>query len=222
MTSSPIPPVSSTDPDVVWFPVRVTSVPTVGQYLFQEVWTLPGGIVADKLGGRFNSATDPAYAIDGSTFAVTAAGSPVQVLCRRSPGSAGVGWDLVSSGGSGPDASKTQRGWVSTGTQSFAGVKTFYSGVRIGDGTPGAVGTISFDPAGDAGLSSISGSTGLIQVTTGVGGGAAVGILNLTGGAGVNYAISDGTGFYQGLHASFLTGDGRTATFKGGILIGLV
>lgn len=94
MNLQPDTPASQFEADLVWFPVRVTSVLGGGQYVFQEVWQVSGGAVADKIGGRFNTSLDPAYAIDGSTFAVTAAASAVQVLARRSPGSGGVQWEL--------------------------------------------------------------------------------------------------------------------------------
>lgn len=96
--AGPILPVSGTAQDESFFPVRITSALIANQYTFVEVWTTPGGVIADKVGGRFNSYADPAYAIDGSTFSVTAAGSPVQVLARRAPGMCGVGWELKGFG----------------------------------------------------------------------------------------------------------------------------
>ena len=52
----------------------------------QEAWLNSSGLIEDRVGGRTNSAADPAYAIDGSTFATGTVGSPVQVLARRAPG----------------------------------------------------------------------------------------------------------------------------------------
>lgn len=102
-TLQPDVPASEYESDLIWFPVRVTSAPGGGVYLFTEVWTTPGGVIADKVGGRFNSTADPAYAIDGAAFTVTAAGSAVEVLARRAPGSGGVAWELkgFTSGSSG-------------------------------------------------------------------------------------------------------------------------
>lgn len=77
-----------------WFPVRITSIPVAGQYIFQEVWLTTLGVNADRVGGRVNTANDPAIAIDGNTFAVTAAGTPVQAFARRGPGAGGSKWEL--------------------------------------------------------------------------------------------------------------------------------
>ncbi len=99
MTSQPANPTSDFEPDLIWFPIRVTATLSGGAMACQEVWTLPGGIVADKVGGRFNGATDPAYAIDGGTYAPTAAGSPVEVMMRRAAGSGGVQWEVKGFGG---------------------------------------------------------------------------------------------------------------------------
>ena len=93
-TAQPTMPVSSTEDDYVWFPVRITELVETGEYLFQEVWGIANGAVADRIGGRYNTAGDLAYAIDGSTFAVTQAGSEVDVFARRSPGNAGATWEL--------------------------------------------------------------------------------------------------------------------------------
>lgn len=93
-TLPPVPPESD------WFPVRITSIPVAGQNVFQEVWLNTSGVNADRIGGRTNTANDPAYAIDGSTFAVTAAGSAVQCFARRGPGAGGVKWELKGFSGS--------------------------------------------------------------------------------------------------------------------------
>lgn len=141
--TGPVPPGSD------WFPVRITSVLGGGAYLFVEVWATTGGVVADKIGGRINSATSPAYAIDGSTFAATVAGSAVQVNARMAPGSGGVQWELEGVGGaSGPDASLTVRGWVSTGSQYFGGFKTIPSGIGVGPAVTGHTSAITFDSSG--------------------------------------------------------------------------
>lgn len=99
MILQPAVPVSQVDSDLVWFPVRITSVLGGGAYTFQEVWITPTSTIQDKTGGRYNGTLDKAYAIDGSTFAVTAAGSAVQVFARRAMGVGGVGWELKGFGG---------------------------------------------------------------------------------------------------------------------------
>ena len=81
-------------PDSDWFPVRITSIPTAGLYVFQEVWLGPDGLIADRVGGRVNTANDPAIAIDRTAFTVSAAGSPVQCLARRAVGAGGLLWEL--------------------------------------------------------------------------------------------------------------------------------
>lgn len=98
MNGQPTTPPVPEDSD--WWPCRVTSVPSAGQYLITEVW-LVGGVITDKTGGRFNTSSSPAYAIDGSTFAATSAGSSVQVLARKAVGSGGIGWELKGFGGDG-------------------------------------------------------------------------------------------------------------------------
>lgn len=99
MISQPANPVSQAESDLIWFPVRITSVLGGGAYTFQEVWITPVA-VQDKVGGRYNGSFDPAYPIDGNTFSVTAEGSAVQVLARRAMGIGGVGWELKGFGGS--------------------------------------------------------------------------------------------------------------------------
>jgi len=90
-------------PESDWFPVRITASFLDGggktAYTFQEVWLDGGAAIADKIGGRVNTSNDPAYAIDGSTFSPTAAGSNVQGLARRGPGAAGQKWELKGGGG---------------------------------------------------------------------------------------------------------------------------
>lgn len=134
-------------PESDWFPVRITASFLDGggktAYTFQEVWLDGGAAIADKIGGRVNTSNDPAYAIDGSTFSPTAAGSNVQGLARRGPGAAGQKWELEAAGGSGPDATPTQRGWVNTTDQAFGGVKTFNDSIALGHG--GVAGRITFN-----------------------------------------------------------------------------
>jgi hypothetical protein len=90
MNRPDIPPVPV---DSDWFPIRVT-LASLGAYLFQEVWAIPSGLIADKIGGRVNTVNDPAYAIDGAVFAATAAGTAVQALARRAVGAGGIQWEL--------------------------------------------------------------------------------------------------------------------------------
>ncbi len=85
--------------DSDWFPVRITAVLAGPAFVFQEAWLNSSGLIEDRVGGRTNSAADPAYAIDGSTFATGTVGSPVQVLARRAPGASGK-WELKGGGGS--------------------------------------------------------------------------------------------------------------------------
>lgn len=132
MKLAPVNPTSSAEADSIWFPVRITAAPGGGVYGFQEVWAITGGTVADKVGGRVNAvATDPAYAIDGSTFATTAAGSAVQVLARRADGIGGVGWELKGFSGEVPTGSglvvpiaatiSTTAVWTTVGSFFFPG-----------------------------------------------------------------------------------------------------
>lgn len=103
MISQPITPVSQTQSDLWWFPVRITATSGNGR-IFQEVWATTGGVIADREGGRVNAADDLAYPIDGGTYGVTAAGSPVEVFARRAEGIAGVGWELKGFENGGLDA----------------------------------------------------------------------------------------------------------------------
>lgn len=91
-----LPPVPA---DSDWFPVRITSIPAAGQYVFQEVWLSGDLIVADRVGGRVNTTNDRAYPIDGSTFTVAAVGSSVQAMARRAVGAGGIAWELKGFGG---------------------------------------------------------------------------------------------------------------------------
>lgn len=107
--------------DSDWFPIRITAVLGGGAYQFQEVWATLGGTIADKIGGRINTSFDPAYAIDSSTFAVTAAGSAVQTLARRAVGAGGVQWELVkTSGGSATELTCSYLGGFSATTTGSA------------------------------------------------------------------------------------------------------
>jgi hypothetical protein len=112
-------------PDSDYFPVRITALLGGGSYLFQEVWSIPGGVIADRIGGRVNTSLDPAYAIDGSTFAATFAGTPVQVLARRSPGSGGTTWELKGFATSLPEYST--HGGVASGEATVANVNASWA-----------------------------------------------------------------------------------------------
>lgn len=129
---------------------------------------------------------------------------------------------VEAGGSSDPDASKTVRGYVSTGAQVYAGIKTFYSGIQIGDGLTSASGSIVFKPASDSGLAYIYGQTGDFTLSTGVSGGAAAGKVTLVGGANAAYCINQNSTLSTGVTTTFLDLAGRTVTVKGGIITSIV
>jgi len=88
--------------DTDWFPVRITSIPAAGQYVFQECWLDGSLVVADRVGGRSNTTNDRAYPIDGGTFTVSAVGATVQAFARRAAGAGGTAWELKGFSGGTP------------------------------------------------------------------------------------------------------------------------
>lgn len=157
-------------PDSDWIPARITAVLGGGQYLWTECWQTSGGVIADRIGGRVNSASDPGYAIDGSTFAVTAAGTAVQCLARRSVGAGGTQWELKGFAG-GSVSYKSYEGSTDVGTfgtdtflcQGVAGCSpaislVFASGyIQVGAGGVTITLGLNYDaaPIGAVGLHSI-------------------------------------------------------------------
>ncbi len=158
--------------------------------------------------------TDLAHTRAVPTAAVTnqlASAASGGVVLWWTPGATGVQkcLVLVGSQSDGPDATPLIRGWVSTVAQSFGGAKTFISlltadaGVFTGIVYLGGLGFITTTTISSPPLSLVTESSLAFM-------------------SDVGFACRDGGGTpHAGLTTTFLTGDGRTATFTGGILTGL-
>jgi hypothetical protein len=86
--------------------------------------------------GTLTAGTIPAARITGLSTGITSLNALTEVTQTFATGTAGADFAISSSGSTHtfnlPDASASNRGLVTTGSQTFAGVKTFNSGISIG------------------------------------------------------------------------------------------
>lgn len=160
--------------------------------------------------------TDNAYPVQCGGSAFTPGATSTSIMWEEPAGSGVYAFLPVQY------ASTTVPGFVSTGAQSLAGVKTFTdkilcsavanSAFTVGIQTPGI---LLSSPGGTPGT-----TKGVITWTSAYGG--ANGVVDITTGpVGINVTTAYYVGGAAGLTTTFATGDGRTATFTGGILTGL-
>lgn len=188
-------------------PFIITAEPIIGQTIGRAVVS---GMAVVKV-----NVTDAAHAyatpIVGDTAKlVSGATGAVPIVFKES--GTGVKWAVVllpaagAAASSDPDASVSVRGYVSTGTQSFAGVKTFASIPLAGAwGFTGSSATLTLYTSGgitDIGAQGVSDF--YVQGTFVYG----------------NYQVrrASPASTLTGVTDTFATGDGRTATVTGGII----
>ena len=117
-------------------------------------------------------------------------------------------------------ASINEPGFVSTAAQTFNGVKKFQDGIGLGDGTASCNPSVYFwPPTPDTGGMFLTAFGNVFYFNTNTIGGGLV--LECSSGATPSYRINDGT-LHTGQSTTFLTGDGKTVTVKGGIITSVV
>lgn len=157
--------------------------------------------------------------------AITSLGGLTGATQTFATGTTGTDFNIASSGTTHtfhmPDAGATQRGVVTTGTQTFAGDKTFSSTNGVKFGNTGS----DFMTVSQAGIDKINtGNNDLVQLSFSFSN-YAVMLYVEDGGTQKDacYAVYDASsGPFLGKYGSFTTTDGKTITVKGGIITNIV
>lgn len=155
--------------------------------------------------------TNNAYPVQCGGADFTAGATSTSIMWEEPPGSGVYAFLPIQY------ASVSVPGFVSTGTQSIAGSKTFTTGITLDySGAFNVSRTLNFDFGGGGGLrNTIRGTNNGVEIICQ----STSNKLLLFSGP---YSINISGTVYDGVTGTFATGDGRTATVKGGIITSIV